>query len=275
LVAAQAGGGDAGAFRQELPFLVYLNIDGELIRPEITFELDMPEENRGAVGGNVYGRIQQLNNQEDELNRQVFSLLVLNRFFPDKGGDGSGGGTSALARSSVSQVLSGQLNNLSENLLGDSGVELDFDMDSFTDYQTGAPQDRTQLNVSARTRFMDDRLIVQVGSQIDIEGSSQQMDRGNALLGNVSIEYLLTETGRYRLRGFRRNTFESFIDGQLIVTGMSLIFNREFNYFRELWRGIEIERNDRSRTPARKEEEEEDYVPEPGDVGEEEETENQ
>jgi translocation and assembly module TamB len=266
LVASQAGGGDGGAFRQELPFLVYLNIDGELVRPEISFELDMPEESRGAAGGNVYGKIQQLNNQEGELNRQVFSLLVLNRFFPDRGGDGAGGGTGALARSSVSQVLSGQLNNLSENLLGDSGVELDFDMDSFTDYQTGAPQDRTQLNVSARTRFMDDRLIVQVGSQIDIEGGSQQMDRGNALLGNVSIEYLLTENGRYRLRGFRRNSFESFIDGQLVVTGMSLIFNREFNHFRELWRGIEMERNDRTRNAARKEEEEEQIEEEEEEV---------
>ncbi len=254
LIASQAGG-NTGGFRQELPFLVYLNINGELVRPEISFELDMPEESRGAAGGNVYGQIQQLNNQEGELNRQVFSLLVLNRFFPDRGGDGAGGGTAALARSSVSQVLSGQLNNLSESLLGDSGVELDFDMDSFTDYQSGGPQDRTQLNVSARTRFMDDRLIVQVGSQIDIEGSSQQMDRGNALLGNVSIEYLLTENGRYRLRGFRRNSFESFIDGQLIVTGMSVIFNREFNHFRELWRGIEVERNNRVRGAARKEEE--------------------
>jgi hypothetical protein len=90
---------------------------------------------------------------------------------------------------------------------------------------------------------MDDRLIVQVGSQIDIEGSSQNMDRGNALLGNVSVEYLLTENGRYRLRGFRKNQFESFIDGQLIVTGMSLIFNREFNRFQELWKGIERQRN--------------------------------
>ncbi|MFC4872965.1 translocation/assembly module TamB domain-containing protein [Negadavirga shengliensis] len=232
-------------YRQELPFLVYLNIRGELIRPEISFQLDMPEEQRGALGGNVYSQVQQLNNQEGELNRQVFSLLVLNRFFPDSGSDGGGGGTAALARSSVSQLLSGQLNALSDNLLGESGVELDFDLDSYRDYQGAAPQDRTQLNLSARKRFFDDRLVVQVGSQIDIEGSSQAqgMDRGNALLGNVSIEYLLTENGRYRLRGFRRNQFESFIDGQLVVTGMSVIFNREFNQFYELWRGIETRRN--------------------------------
>ncbi|WP_035804640.1 translocation/assembly module TamB domain-containing protein [Lunatimonas lonarensis] len=259
LMAAQTAGLGPEAraqYKQELPFLVYLNIDGDLTRLEPSFRLDMPEEQRGAGGGNVYGQLQLLNSQEGELNRQVFSLLVLNRFFPDRGSDGAVGGASALARSSVSQLLSGQLNSLSENVLGDSSLELDFDLDSFTEYQSGGLQDRTQLNVSARSRFMDDRLIVQVGSQIDIEGSSQAMDGGNALLGNVSVEYLLTENGRYRLRGFRRNQFESFIDGQLIVTGISLIFNREFNHFEELWRGIETRRNTQPAT--RKEDDEND-----------------
>jgi translocation and assembly module TamB len=242
LMSTQLTGADAETrtrYRQELPFLVYLDVQGELLRPEIGFRLDMPEDQRGAIGGNVYTRVQQVNQQADELNRQVFSLLVLNRFFPDTGGDGTGGGASAVARSSVSQVLSGQLNALAGNVLGGTGVELDFDLDSYTDYQTGAPQDRTQLNVSARRSLMNERLIVQVGSQMDIEGSSHNQEQAGAVLGNVSVEYLLTPNGRYRLRGFRRNQFESIVDGQLIVTGMSLIFNREFNRFRELWWGID------------------------------------
>lgn len=240
LMSTQISGTDAetrNRYRQELPFLVYLDVQGELLRPEIAFRLDMPEDQRGAIGGNVYNRVQQVNQQSDELNRQVFSLLVLNRFFPDTGGDGTGGGASAVARSSVSQVLSGQLNSMAGNVLGGTGVELDFDLDSYTDYQSGAPQDRTQLNVSARKSLMNERLIVQVGSQMDIEGSSHNQEQAGAVLGNVSVEYLLTSNGRYRLRGFRRNTFESIVDGQLIITGMSLIFNREFNRFRDLWSG--------------------------------------
>src|SRR5690606_817321 len=79
---------------------------------------------------------------------------------------------------------------------------------------------------------------------------------------NVSVEYLLTENGRYRLRGFRKNQFESVIDGQLIVTGISVIFNREFNKFWELWKGIDPEKQEikpdleRSPTDRRKEEDE-------------------
>ncbi|MEX0881978.1 MAG: translocation/assembly module TamB domain-containing protein [Cyclobacteriaceae bacterium] len=246
LMAASAAGGsreNMNKYRQELPFLVFLDLNGELLRPEISFRLDMPEEQKGAIGGTVYSQIQQLNGQEGELNRQVFSLLVLNRFFPDSGAEGGGGGTTAMAKSSVSQMLSGQLNSLSDNLLGNSGFEVDLDLDSYRDYQGASPQDRTQLNVNAKKRFMDDRLIVQVGSQIDIEGSSQAQESSSGMLGNVSVEYLLTENGRYRARGFRKNQFESIIDGQLLVTGLSLIFNRDFNRFRELWWGTETKRN--------------------------------
>ena len=65
-----------------ITFELYLNIGGELLKPSLSFRLDMPEQQRGALDGNVYGRIQQLNQDEAELNKQVFSLLVLNRFVP-------------------------------------------------------------------------------------------------------------------------------------------------------------------------------------------------
>ncbi|MGB5942722.1 MAG: translocation/assembly module TamB domain-containing protein, partial [Leeuwenhoekiella sp.] len=100
LMASQTSGEAASVqsrFRQELPFLVYLNIEGEITTPKISFGLDMPEDAQGSIGGQVYGRIQQVNEQEGELNRQVFSLLVLNRFYPEPGSDGSSGGVASVA----------------------------------------------------------------------------------------------------------------------------------------------------------------------------------
>lgn len=268
LMASQLGGANSetiNQYRQELPFLVYLNVEGDLLQPVISFGLDMPEDQQGVMGGNVYTRVQQINTQEDELNKQVFSLLVLNRFFPATGSDGSGGGTTAMARSSVSQLLSDQLNAFSNSLFGGSGLELDFDLDSFQDYREGTGQNRTQLNVNAQQSLFNDRLVVNVGSQMDVEGSSPGSDRGNPVFGNVSVEYLLTENGRYRLRGFRKNQFESVIDGQLIITGLSLIFNREFNEFWELWKGIDPE-EERNKS---KEQEKEDGARKPEEGNEE------
>jgi len=238
LMAARLAGTDAsvsGRYRQQLPFLVYLNVSGEFMEPKLNFSLDMQEDERGALGGEVYGRIQQVNQQEEEVNKQVFSLLVLNRFFPESGSDGSAGGAEAIARDNVNQALSGQLNTLSDKLLGKSGIELDFGLDSFTDYQGDSPQDRTQLDITAQKKLFDDRLVVSVGSEVDIQGSNQQPGEASPIIGNVSVEYLLTDNGRFRLKAFRKNQYENVIDGQLIVSGIALIFTREFNRFAELW----------------------------------------
>lgn len=226
-----------GKFRQVLPFYVYLNIDGQLMAPQIGFGLDMPKDEQGAIGGQVYGRVQQLNQQEDELNRQVFSLLVLNRFYPDPGSDGSSGGMASIARDNLNDAVSDQLNTFSDKLLGKTGVDLNFGLDSYTDYQGSAPQERTQLDIAAQKKLFNDRLIVSVGSSVDIQGSAAPGEE-TPLIGNVSIEYLLTENGRYRLKGFRKNEFESVIDGQTIVSGIALIFTQEFNKYKDLWNAM-------------------------------------
>ncbi|WP_299669997.1 translocation/assembly module TamB [uncultured Polaribacter sp.] len=240
LMASQISGEDTAVrnrYKQVLPFNVYLNIDGELLQPKISFSLNMPEDEQGAIGGQVYGRLQQVNQQEDELNRQVFSLLVLNRFYPDAGSDGSAGGFATIARDNLNDAVSGQLNAFSDKILGGSGIELDFGLNSFTDYQGDAPTDRTQLDIAAQKKLFNERLTVRVGSEVDIQGSSANGET-TPLIGNVSLEYKITEDGRYRIRGFRKSEFENVIDGQTIVSGLALIFTKEFNEFSQLWDAI-------------------------------------
>jgi translocation and assembly module TamB len=69
---------------------------------------------------------------------------------------------------------------------------------------------------------------------VDVQGSSSTGEE-TPIIGNVSIEYILTENGRYRIKGFQRNEFENVIDGQTIVSGIAIIFTQEFNKFSELW----------------------------------------
>ncbi|MFD1016457.1 translocation/assembly module TamB domain-containing protein [Winogradskyella rapida] len=240
LMASQISGADSSVqnkYRQVLPFNVYLNIDGELMQPQISFGLDMPEEDQGAISGQVYSRVQQVNQQEGELNRQVFSLLVLNRFYPESGSDGSSGGFATIARDNLNDAVSEQLNAFSDKIIGGTGVELDFGLDSYTDYQGETATDRTQLDIAAQKKLFNDRLIVRVGSAVDLQGSSTT-DEETPIIGNVSLEYILSEDGRYRLKGFRKSEFENVIDGQTIISGIALIFTQEFNQFSELWEAI-------------------------------------
>lgn len=230
--------GISGQYQRPAKFLVYLMVDGEITAPEISFALDMPENVQGSYGGGVYGRIQQLNEQESELNKQVFSLLALNRFYPTSGSDGSNGGAVAIARDNVNKVLSSELNSISNKIMGNTGLELDFDLDSFQENQGDGYENRTQLNINASKKLFDDRFIVTAGSAVDVEGKSSSSDTATPVIGNVTLEYLLNEEGTYRLKGFRRQEYQNVIDGQLIVTGLAFIFNREFNKFSQLFSPI-------------------------------------
>lgn len=224
-------------FRQELDFLVYLKIGGDINQPKISFELDMPEDEQGSLSGQVYGRVQQINQQENELNKQVFSLLVLNRFFPDSGSDGASGGTLSFARDNLNDAISDQLNIFSDRLLGETGINLNFGLDTYTDYQGVSPEERTQLDITAQKKFLDDRLIVSVGSEVELQGSNE-VEESTPVIGNVSLQYLVTEDGRLRFEAFRRRSYENVIDGQLIVSGLALIYIQDFNKFSELWNQI-------------------------------------
>lgn len=259
LMAAQTSNVDPSVkskFKQVLPFNVYLNIDGEMMQPKISFNLDMPEEDQGAIGGQVYSRVQQVNQQEEELNKQVFSLLVLNRFYPDSGSDGSSGGFATIARDNLNDAVSGQLNAFSDKILGKTGIELNFDLNSYTDYQGNSPTDRTQLGVTAQKKLFNERLTVRVGSDLDLQGTNTT-NQQTPVIGNVTLEYKITEDGRYRLKGFRKNEFENIIDGQTIVSGIALIFTQEFNEFNEMWQAIfkaqsQTNQNDKNKQDKKK-----------------------
>ena len=226
-------------YKQKLPFEVVLKLNGEIMNPTINFDIDIADEQRGAMGGTINTRLQLLNKQESELNKQVFALLILGGFISENPLDraqGEMGFAESTARNTVSGLLTDQLNKLADKNL--SGVDLSFDLNSYEDYSTGESQSRTQLGINLSKSFLDDRLTFQVGTNVDLEGEAarQQQQQGlSSIAGDVIISYLLTEDGRYKVQIFRENSYAGVIDGQIIQTGASLIFVREYDEFSELF----------------------------------------
>ncbi|WP_442588707.1 translocation/assembly module TamB domain-containing protein [Pedobacter sp. AW31-3R] len=227
---------DDATLKTKIPVQVYLIMKGELMKPIISFRLDLPENERGAGGGAVYPRILQVNRDENELNKQVFSLLALNRFMasnPFESLAGGGGGVSTLARSSVSKLLTEQLNNLASDLI--QGVDINFGVNSSEDYSTGSLQQKTDLEVGLSKKLLNDRLTVTVGSSFGLEGPQPQGQSSSNIAGNVNVEYALSADGRYRLRAYRRNQNEGVVEGQIIETGLGFALVVDYNKFREIF----------------------------------------
>ncbi|TGD59910.1 translocation/assembly module TamB [Flavobacterium humi] len=231
-------------YKQRIPFETLLKMKGELLKPEISFDITLPEGNYNVsseIVSNTRAKLEQLRQQPDELNKQVFALLLLNRFIGENPfASESGTGAETLARQSVSKILSQQLNNLAGDLI--KGVELDFDLESSDDYTTGAKANRTDLNVGVSKRLLDDRLKVTVGSSFGIEGPEQANREATNIAGDVSLDYQLSKDGRYVLRAYRKNEYQVALQGQIIETGVAFIITMDYNKFRELFHRSEEEK---------------------------------
>lgn len=223
-------GANLDQYRPRLPFLVFLNVKGNLLSPEISFSLDMPGQQQGAVGGSVYARIRDINTRESDLNKQVFALLILQRFVADNPFESQSGGTlQAAARTSVNRMLSEQLNRMTQNI---EGMELTFDLQSYEEYQDGRASDRTRLQLGVSKRLLDDRLVVKLSGNVDIEGSGRQSNLTD-YIGDLALEYKLTGDGRFRINGFYNSDYD-MIDGELREAGVGLIYIKDYDTLREL-----------------------------------------
>ncbi len=229
------------AFRQMFPFQVFLNMEGELLNPEITFEIGLPPEHRGALDGRLQSRLQELNQNESELNKQVFALLVMGSFIQEApfAAGATGPGISATARTSASRILSQQLNRMSDRFI--RGLDISFEVESYEDFATGDPTGRTELQMEVSRDFLDDRLRVTVGGHIELEDETRRQTNPSDIAGDLTVDYLLNPDGTLILKGFRKRDFGDVFDRELIKTGAALVFSRTYNEFRELFKRKEEE----------------------------------
>ena len=220
-------------YKKRIPFKVLLLLGGKILRPDISFRIELPEDQRASNEGTIANKLAQLNENESELNRQVFSLIILKRFYSQNSNSGGLSG-SFVARESVSQILTQQLNSLSDKYV--KGVNVELSVDSYSDYSSnGDLEGTTDLNLALSKNLFDDRVIVRVDGDFNVEDNSPQSSN-SAIAGDVSVEYKITEDGKYKVKVFRKDEYEGIIEGEFIETGVSLIYNKEFVKFKDLFR---------------------------------------
>lgn len=219
----------------KVPLDVKLIINGNLSSPIVTFDIGVSDR----VGEEDARRIEQSNvlanlrNNTADLNKQVFALLVLNRFIADpsasSSSSSSGLNAEAIARQSVSQLLSDQLNLLASDLI--QGVNVNFNLNSTAEGATA----RTDLNVGLSKAFLNDRLTVSVGRNFELENTGRTGAASTEIFDNVAVNYALTEDGRYLVRAYRKNQYQAVLQGFIVETGVSFIITLDYDRFRELF----------------------------------------
>lgn len=230
----------ANSFNQKIPFKVVLFLTGALNKPTIKFDIQLPEENsviNSDLRTTIESKLAQIRGDESATNKQVFSLLLMNRFVGEQSSDffkGNGDNFSDLARQSVSRFLSSALNEIAGNLL--KGVDIDLNLNTFRDFNNGGNEQRTDLNVALSKTFLDDRLTVSLGKNFGIQGQDAASKANNSFIPDVTVGYKLTNDGKYLLKAYRKNQFEVVLDGYVVETGLGFVVTMDYDKFNELFK---------------------------------------
>ncbi len=234
------------------PIDLGLILTGPMLQPNITFTLDI----QNLIGSNknfVSNKLNFIQNDPNELNRQVFGLLVFGGFLPPGNSlgleDGNAVGTGIA--STLSELLTSQFTLYVNSLLADvvgtgkfySGMEVDVGLNIYQTYQaTGADNTSFQsraFQFNLKNHFFNNRVTVQLGGNVDLDNNQINPAATSDFSGDILIEIVLSKNRRYRMQVYNR--FAPDYTGTAknrMKSGVGLSYQREFNSFQELFKGL-------------------------------------
>lgn len=221
----------SGKARTHMNVDTYLKITGSLLKPTINFEIKLPTANENDASDLLVARIQNINNNEQELNNQVLALLVAGQFLPSDNQIATSflGSTGA---NSLTEVLSNQLNAVLSQMIDNVNIGINYrssNLGTVTDVA------RNDITVALNTTLFNDR--VRIDGNV---GNTLRPGIGNAataqnLAGEVIVEYLITPDGNFRVKAFNK------LDDRVIVNresnyrqGVGISYTENYNSFNEL-----------------------------------------
>jgi hypothetical protein len=219
---------DLAEANQKIPVNVYMNLSGSLMQPNIAFDIRIPS-GFSSVGSLASRELDRLKQDPNELNKQVFGLLIMNRFLPaniDAGIVGSGVNTS------VSEFLFNQLSYWASQNKFNIGVNVNYNAYSLTNDPTNDIR-RRELIVGLQKSLFNDRLTVGAGGNFDV--SSTTSNNVNRVAADVNVQYKLTRDGRYVLSAYNKSQYDLLLDANRNKRGVSIAYRKEFDNFNELF----------------------------------------
>lgn len=241
---------------------VIVTMSGQLFEPTFEFKLEFPPSSIAINDPTLAFNLTQIENNPNEIQKQVTYLIVFNSFAP-VGNQGGSTATSAssvigtaineLAYNTISGLLFNEINKTFSNILAkvfkDDKLKVNI---SGSVYNRNLVQQNgnnfninninTNVNITVSRALFNDRFIITAGSTLDIPLQTS-IEQKFQFLPDVTMEWLMNPSGTIRATFFYRENLD-FITGTTNTTtaaknkrtGAGIAYRKEFNHLSELFR---------------------------------------
>ncbi|MBE9466745.1 MAG: translocation/assembly module TamB domain-containing protein [Bacteroidetes bacterium] len=207
------------------PVDCHLMMTSKLMNPLIKFKINFP------TSPYIQSKSQINSLPQDELNKQILSLLLINRFqnLPGTELTTSDNNASAVG-TNASELLSNQLSNWL------SQISNDFDI-GFS-YRPGDDMTAQEYELALSTQLLNNR--VSINGNVGV-GGQQPVNKptGNNtsnIVGDFMVDVKVTKSGKFHVKAFTRENDEITYDASPYTQGVGFLYREEFNTVEELFR---------------------------------------
>ena len=203
----------------KIPVECLMYLKGNLLSPEIKFDLNFPDLSTtlGANNVSLENSVTTLRNNPDMMNQQVVSLIVFSNFVPMNSATNVGGNLNSGVSNTISDLASKTLNKGIGKLI----PGLDFNID----VQYGTQQKMAYI-FSASKKLFNERLEVQ--ASYDVVNYNQ----------NFLTQYNIRKDGSLKLRAYNKTSSVTDPTNYKNITtqGLGLYYRKEFDQFSDLFK---------------------------------------
>ena len=205
---------------KKVPVQCLLKMRGNLMTPEISFGVKVEDNSDVAQG--------QLDNlDEGNINKQMFSLLLLNQFQPLPGLRSSE--NSMFSDINPGEIVSNKINHWLSDVTDKVNVGVN--------YQMGNETTSDELDVAVSTQLFDDRVSVTTNLGVGGENTQSANQRTSNVVGEVEVDVKLNKSGSMTLNVFNKANDDELSEAHY-KQGVGLTYRKEFDTFGELWRSF-------------------------------------
>jgi len=222
LIGPMADAGNPGGeddMQRRIPIHCNLMLAGPLEQPGIKFGIEAP-----SLSESRESYLLDFISSEDEMNRQVLSLLVLNRFFtPDylRMGSDPGMQTNNAALVTTTEMLSNQLSRWLSTISSDVDVGVSY-----------RPEDNIsseEIEVALSTQMFNNRVMINGNV-----GYGKYQTNTSKMVGDFDMDVMLNRSGTIRAKAYTHSNDDVIYEISPTTQGIGISFKEEFNNFKEL-----------------------------------------
>lgn len=229
-------------YNQRVPVLCKINLTNSLNNPDIRFDIELP-----TTEDRIRDEVKQYISTEEDLNKQILSLLVLGKFYTPEYLRGTYSGSTNNLVGSTASTASELFSNQFSNWL--SQISNDFDIGF--NYRPGNEITNNEIEFALSTQMFNDR--VSINGNIGNNSAQRTTANNNNLVGDADVAVKLTNNGKLQLKAYNHSNNNLIYETSPYTQGVGLSYREDFNDFNELWQKmIKIFKPQKSRDRKKK-----------------------